>query len=328
MRMRTLGQGLQVSELGLGCMGMSYAYGPAEDSESLRVLDRALELGVSFWDTADIYGPHVNEELLGRALKGRRDRVTLATKFGIQMNVDTRTVRGVNGRPEYVRQACDDSLRRLQVETIDLYYLHRVDPATPIEDTVGAMAELVTAGKVRFLGLSEASATTLERACAVHPIAALQSEYSLWTRDPEAEALPTCRRLGVGFVPYSPLGRGFLSGQFRSPDDLPPDDWRRTNPRFQGEAFAANLRLVTAVKRLADAKGCTPSQLALAWVLAQGEDIAPIPGTKRVRYLEENAAAIDVALSEADLKAIDAALPVGAASGDRYPAAMMGGLNG
>ena len=328
MRTRRLGQGLEVSELGLGCMGMSYAYGAADDAESLRVLDRALEIGINFWDTADIYGPHANEELVGRALNGRRERVTLATKFGIQLDPETRMSRGVNGRPDYVRRACDDSLRRLGTEVIDLYYLHRVDPATPIEDTVGAMAELVAAGKVRHLGLSEASAATLERACAVHPITALQSEYSLWTRDPEAEVLPACRRLGVGFVPYSPLGRGFLTGEIRSPDDLAADDWRRMNPRFQGEAFEANLRLADAVRTLAEDKGCTPAQLALAWVRAQGEDVVPIPGTKRVRYLEENAGAAQVALTADHLAKIDAAVPAGSAAGTRYPEAMMRSLNG
>ena len=330
MQTRRLGRdGPDVSALGLGCMGMSYAYGAADDQESLRVLDRALELGVSFWDTADIYGPHANEALLGEALKGRRKQVFLATKFGIQMDPDTKMARGVNGRPDYVRAACDASLKRLGVEVIDLYYLHRVDPNTPIEDTVGAMAELVQSGKVRFLGLSEASAETLARACAVHQITALQSEYSLWTRDPETTgALDACRRLGVGLVPYSPLGRGFLSGDFRSPDDLPADDWRRSNPRFQGEAFAANLRLVDAVRAIADRKGCTPSQLALAWVLAQGDDVVPIPGTKRIKYLEENVGALDLTLTDADLAEIDRAFPADAVAGARYPETMMRTLNG
>ncbi len=329
MRRRRLGSsGLEVSELGLGCMGMSMAYGAADEGEALRVLDRALEMGVSFWDTADVYGPHANEELVGAALKGRRERVQLATKFGLEWDDERQTIRRINGRPDYVRQACDASLRRLKVDSIDLYYLHRVDPQTPIEDTVGAMAELVEAGKVRHLGLSECSAATLERAHAVHPITAVQSEYSLWTRDPEAEVLPACRRLGIGFVPYSPLGRGFLSGQIRSPDDLEADDWRRTNPRFQGDNFAANLRLVDRVRTLAEEKGCTPAQLALAWVLAQGDDLAPIPGTKRVRYLEENAGAGAVTLDARDLRAIDDILPPGTAVGARYAPSMMGSLNG
>lgn len=309
---------LTVSALGLGCMGMSEFYGEADEQESIRVIHRALDLGVTFLDTADMYGVGRNEELVGRAIRGRRDEVVLATKFGNVRGPNGERL-GINGRPEYVRQACDASLKRLGVDHIDLYYQHRVDPDTPIEETVGAMAELVQAGKVRFLGLSEASAATLRRANAVHPITALQSEYSLWTRDPEEEVLPTCRELGIGFVAYSPLGRGFLSGQFRSPEDLPADDFRRHNPRFQGENFQKNLRLVEAVQDMAREKGCTPSQLALAWLLAQGNDIVPIPGTKRVRYLEENLGALDVHLNADDLAQLEAVFPLGAAAGERYP---------
>ena len=309
---------LTVSALGLGCMGMSEFYGEADEQESIRVIHRALDLGVTFLDTADMYGVGRNEELVGRAIRGRRDEVVLATKFGNVRGPNGERL-GINGRPEYVRQACDASLKRLGVDHIDLYYQHRVDPDTPIEETVGAMAELVHAGKVRFLGLSEASAATLRRANAVHPITALQSEYSLWTRDPEEEVLPTCRELGIGFVAYSPLGRGFLSGQFRSPEDLPADDFRRHNPRFQGENFQKNLRLVEAVQDMAREKGCTPSQLALAWLLAQGNDIVPIPGTKRVKYLEENLGALDVHLNADDLAQLEAVFPLGAAAGERYP---------
>ncbi|GAA5533502.1 aldo/keto reductase [Deinococcus aluminii] len=309
---------LDVSALGLGCMGMSEFYGEADENESIRVIHRALDLGVTFLDTADMYGVGRNEELVGRAIRGRRDEVVLATKFGNVRGPGGERL-GINGRPEYVRQACDASLKRLGVDHIDLYYQHRVDPQTPIEETVGAMAELVQAGKVRFLGLSEASAGTLRRADAVHPITALQSEYSLWTRDPEEEILPTCRELGIGFVAYSPLGRGFLSGQFRSPEDLPPDDFRRYNPRFQGENFQKNLRLVEAVQEMAREKGCTPAQLALAWLLAQGNDIVPIPGTKRVKYLEDNLGALDVHLSASDLASLEAVFPMGAAAGERYP---------
>lgn len=309
---------LTVSALGLGCMGMSEFYGEADEQESIRVIHRALDLGVTFLDTADMYGVGRNEELVGRAIRGRRDEVVLATKFGNVRGPNGERL-GINGRPEYVRQACDASLKRLGVDHIDLYYQHRVDPDTPIEETVGAMAELVQAGKVRFLGLSEASAATLRRANAVHPITALQSEYSLWTRDPEEEVLPTCRELGIGFVAYSPLGRGFLSGQFRSPEDLPADDFRRHNPRFQGENFQKNLRLVEAVQDMAREKGCTPSQLALAWLLAQGNDIVPIPGTKRVRYLEENLGALNVHLNADDLAQLEAVFPLGAAAGERYP---------
>jgi aryl-alcohol dehydrogenase-like predicted oxidoreductase/GNAT superfamily N-acetyltransferase len=315
---RKLGtQGLQVSPLGLGCMGMSEFYGPGDETESLATLERSLDLGINFLDTADMYGSGKNEELVGKFLRGRRDHVVLATKFGIVRGPDPRT-RGISGRPEYVRAACEASLRRLGVDHIDLYYQHRVDPATPIEDTVGAMAELVRAGKVRYLGLSEAGPATLRRAVKVHPIAALQSEYSLWTRDPEEGALAACRELGIGFVAYSPLGRGFLTGQFRTPDDFAPDDFRRHSPRFQGENFRKNLDLVAKIGEIAREKGCTPSQLALAWVIARGDDIVPIPGTKRVKYIEENAGALDVALGADDLRRIDAVAPKDAASGARY----------
>ena len=326
METRTLGGSLRVSAVGLGCMGMSEFYGGRDEAESVATIHRALDLGVTFLDTADMYGVGRNEELVGRALRGRRDGVVLATKFGNMRGADG-SFRGVNGRPEYVREACETSLRRLGVDVIDLYYQHRVDPQTPIEDTVGAMAELVRAGKVRFLGLSEAAPATLRRAHRVHPIAALQTEYSLWSRDPEDEILPTVRELGIGFVPYSPLGRGFLTGSIRSIDDLEPDDYRRNSPRFQGENFAKNLELVEEIAALAREKGCTPSQLALAWVLAQGEDIVPIPGTKHRKYLEENVAALRIVLSAQDLMRIDRALPVGSAAGTRYPEAAMKALN-
>jgi aryl-alcohol dehydrogenase-like predicted oxidoreductase len=328
MQKRHLGrQGLEVSALGLGCMGMSDFYAGRDEREAEATLQRALELGVTFFDTADMYGPHTNERLLGRVLRGHRDGVVIATKFGILRDPADPSVRGFNGRPEYVRAACEGSLQRLGIDTIDLYYQHRVDPAVPIEDTVGAMADLVHAGKVRHLGLSEASADTLARACAVHPISALQSEYSLWTRDPEDDVLAACRRLGVGFVAYSPLGRGFLTGAFKSPDDFAADDYRRHSPRFQGDNFNRNLQLVAQVRRLAAARGCTPGQLALAWVLAQGEDIVPIPGTKRRPYLEDNLGALDVRLDAAELDALDAVFPRDAAAGLRYPAAMMGAVN-
>jgi aryl-alcohol dehydrogenase-like predicted oxidoreductase len=327
MQQRRLGsQGLVVSAMGLGCMGMSEFYGPRDDAESIATIHRALDLGASFLDTADMYGPFTNEVLVGRAIADRRDRVVLATKFGNQRNPDGSWLR-INGTPEYVRSACDASLQRLAVSHIDLYYQHRVDATVPIEETVGAMAELVRQGKVRYLGLSEAAPATIRRAHAVHPITALQTEYSLWTRDPEEQVLPAVRELGIGFVAYSPLGRGFLSGQIRRPEDLAPDDWRRTNPRFQGENFARNLALVSRIEDLARAKGCTPSQLALAWVLAQGDDIVPIPGTKRVRYLEENAGAVALRLTPTDLAAIDAAVPKNVAVGERYPAAGMARVN-
>jgi aryl-alcohol dehydrogenase-like predicted oxidoreductase len=319
MRKRTLGsEGLEVSELGLGCMGMSEFYGTSDEQEAVATIQRALELGIDFLDTADMYGPFTNEILVGRAIAGRRDEVVLATKFGNERREDGSWI-GINGSPDYVHQACEGSLRRLGVDHIDLYYQHRVDRSVPIEETVGAMAELVAEGKVRHLGLSEAGPDTIRRAHAVHPISALQTEYSLWTRDPEESILPTVRELGIGFVAYSPLGRGFLSGRWRSPEDLPEDDVRRLNhPRFQEENFRRNLELVARVEEIAREKGVTPAQLALAWVLHQGEDIVPIPGTKRRRYLEENVAAVDVRLTEDDLRRLDEAVPRGATAGDRY----------
>ncbi|MEM7206033.1 MAG: aldo/keto reductase [Planctomycetota bacterium] len=325
---RRLGRsGLEVSALGLGCMGMSEFYGASDEAQSLATLHRSIDLGVTFWDTADMYGSGRNEQLVGKALAGRRDAVVLATKFGVQRAADG-AMTGVCGRPDYVHAACDQSLQRLGVDHIDLYYQHRVDATVPIEDTVGAMAELVQTGKVRHLGLSEASAATLQRAVAVHPIAALQSELSLWTRDLEQEVLPTCRRLGIGFVAYSPLGRGFLTGAFRKPDDLDENDWRRTNPRFAADNFQHNLRLVEAVRDLAAAKDCTPAQLALAWVLTRGDDVVPIPGTRSAARIAENAAAAHVALSAADLATLAAACPPGAARGTRYPEAARAALDG
>ena len=323
MEQRELGtSGLRVSALGLGCMGMTWAYGTTDSDESIGTIHRAIELGVTFLDTADMYGVGRNEELVGRAIADRRDKVVLATKFGNVRGPNGERL-GINGKPDYVRQACEASLKRLKIDVIDLYYQHRVDPETPIEDTVGAMADLVRQGKVRYLGLSEAGPQTIRRAHAVHPITALQTEYSLWSRDPEDGILPTVRELGIGFVPYSPLGRGFLTGQIKSVDDLAEDDFRRNSPRFQGENFQKNLDLVHEIEAMAGEKGCTASQLALAWVLAQGNDIVPIPGTKRRRYLEENVGALDMTLTDDDLARIDRIIPPGAAAGTRYPDAAM-----
>jgi aryl-alcohol dehydrogenase-like predicted oxidoreductase len=327
MDKRALGkQGLAVSVIGLGCMGMSEFYGPADENESIATIQRALDAGVTFLDTSDVYGPFKNERLVGKAIRGRRDEVVLATKFGNQRGEDGSWI-GVNGRPEYVRSACDASLARLGVDVIDLYYQHRVDATVPIEDTVGAMAELVRAGKVRFLGLSEAAPATIRRAHATHPITALQTEYSLWTRDPEGEVLTTVRELGVGFVAYSPLGRGFLTGRFRRPEDFLEGDYRPNSPRFQGENFEKNKELVARLEAIASRLGVTPGQLALAWLLAQGPDIVPIPGTKRLRYLEENVAAVEIHLTPAVLAQLDQAAPKGATAGARYPEAAMRVIN-
>jgi len=328
MKRKPLGsQGLEASELGLGCMGMSDFYGKRNDEESINVIHRAIELGVTFLDTADMYGPYTNEELVGKAIQGHREQVTLATKFGIVRDPADPTKRGFNGKPEYVQKSCEGSLKRLQVEVIDLYYLHRKDPHTPIEETVGAMAQLVQQGKIRGIGLSEVNEETLRKAHATHPISALQSEYSLWSREPEDGILQTCQELGIAFVAYSPLGRGFLTGQLKKFEDFDADDYRRHSPRFQGENFQKNIQLVEKIEEMAKNKGCSAAQLALAWVMAQGDFIFPIPGTKRIKYLEENVGALDVHLSTEDLAAINAIAPKGAAAGSRYPENMMSSVN-
>ena len=325
---RKLGsQGLVTSALGLGCMGMSEFYGEADPKESVSVIHRALDLGVNFLDTADMYGPYLNEELVGRAVKDRRHQCIVATKFGIIRDASRPSDRGVNGRPEYVRSSCEGSLRRLATDYIDLYYIHRVDPDVPVEETVGTMGDLVREGKIRFVGLSEASVQTIRRGHAAFPISALQTEYSLWTRDPESGHITTCRELGIGLVPYSPLGRGFLSGTIQSPDDLAPDDWRRSNPRFDPANMERNRTLIDKIARIAGEKNCTPAQLALAWVMAQGTDMFPIPGTKRMKYLLENIAAADIRLSASDLEMLNQAAPLGAAAGDRYTEAGMKAVN-
>ncbi|MFL9484716.1 aldo/keto reductase [Chitinophagaceae bacterium LWZ2-11] len=321
-------QGLTASQLGLGCMGMSEFYGDTDDAESLKVLDRAVELGVTFWDTSDAYGPLTNEILVGKSLKKHRSKITLATKFGIVRSASDPTVRGFNAKPEYVQAACEGSLKRLETDVIDLYYLHRKDPATPIEDSVGAMAKLVEQGKIRGIGLSEVSVETLRKAHAIHPISAVQSEYSLWSREPEEGVLDVCKELGIAFVPYSPLGRGFLTGQIKKFEDFEEGDYRRFSPRFQGENFQKNLDLVTKIEEMATGKGCKASQLALAWVIAQGDYMFPIPGTKRIKYLEGNAGSLDVTLTQEDLTKLDAAFGKGVASGNRYPEQMMSSLNG
>jgi aryl-alcohol dehydrogenase-like predicted oxidoreductase len=329
MKTKPLGsQGIMASELGLGCMGMSEFYGERNDEESIKLLHHAIELGVTFWDTADMYGPYHNEELVGKALKGHRNKITLATKFGIIRDLANPTKRGINGKPEYVQSSCEGSLKRLNTDVIDLYYLHRRDLNTPIEETVGAMVKLIEQGKIRSIGLSEVSAATLRKAHATHPITAVQTEYSLWTRDPENEILQTCKELGIAFVAYSPLGRGFLTGQIKKFEDFDATDYRRFSPRFQGENFDKNLSLVRKIEALAKEKNCTASQLALAWVLAQGNHIFPIPGTKRIKYLEENISALNVYLSADELKNINDLFPLDAAAGLRYPEAMMGSING